>query len=486
MTASKFNFKPIPSSSVGYPILLVIIAAAVRSIPVVIAWPYAVGFDTNASYLPWMILGFPNSILLLFRDTVLSQIFMNAVYAIYPHPFEILDAFGIFFQAALTLSVYLYARKAAKMSDRFSFVAGLAFSLSILTLRLTWDQYRMGTALILVILTWVLLSLGTKNKMRYFAIPISILVVFSDPLPAIIFIGSMIIYLILKRSQTRRMQLELSVTATVIILQVLELLLVFTSPNEAGAPGLGLGTFGGAGASLNGLSYLLFTCWPLLVLAPLAFRSISAEYHWTWLLSVLVFGILSPFTGLSSFSLFSYWLISFPLAILFALALEHNGRKIVRFVGIGLIVLSLLLVVFWVSSTPEAPNPYFSTALSGKDATPIGYLQTTVDLPFQAQLMNLLNQSINCLPKNSTIYLAAQFYGFALVIPNHSGVKVTNIGEIDPNFFNTSFSQIASQVGSYTLWLTQPNGWYGVGAMPSNFHISINGGQFSLYYIAAA
>ncbi len=472
--------------SISYPASLALIASLIRLIPIIIAWPFPVGFDTNAFYLPWMFQTFPSTLGELFKDTLLSQLFMNGVYLIYPHPFGILNAFGIFFQVALALCVYLYARKVVRLSHGFSFVAGLAFTLNLLTLRLTWDQYRMALGLIFVILTWVLLSTNSPRSLKFFAVPTAILMVFSNPLPTLVFIGSMVVYLALKRSEIKRMYLELSTTLIVLALQILELALLFTSPNSSGAPVEGLGTFGNATASLQGLYYLAYTSWPLLAIVPIAIRRIRKEYHWTWLVSVLVLVILGPIVGLGPISQFGYWMISFPLAIIFGLTCERNRKMIVKFLVPSLIIVSLVLALFWVTSTPEAPNLYFSTSLTGKGViTPVGYLQTTVDLPFQAQLMSLLNQSINSVPKNSTIYFPAQFYGFALVTPNLNGVKLTNIGEIAPSFYSTSFYQIDSRTGSYTVWLTKPNGWYGVFAMPPNFRISINGGEFSLYYISS-
>ena len=49
-----------------YPILAFMVAALVRTLPAVAAWPYAVGFDTNALYIPAM-LGRPPSLNLIFE-----------------------------------------------------------------------------------------------------------------------------------------------------------------------------------------------------------------------------------------------------------------------------------------------------------------------------------------------------------------------------------------------------------------------------------
>jgi hypothetical protein len=485
---NRTSFKRSFTSFAGYPLVLVALASLLRSIPIIIAWPYAVGFDTNASYLAWMYEGFPNSVSLLFRDTLLSQVFMNFIFLIYSNPFEILNAFAIIFQAGLALSVYLYARSVAKLGKRFAFAAGLIFTVSLLTFRLTWDQYRVSLALIFALLTWVILSVERHKRVRYFAVLLGVLITLSNPLPAALFIGSMTIHLMFKVSQIRKMWIELLTTIIAASLLVAQLLLIFSGPvNTASIAIEGLRTFGGTAGSLNGLSYFFFMSWPLLLLLPFAVLHTKNEYHWIWLFLVLAIALLGPILGLGVFSLWIYWLIGFPLSILFGIALQRSGATtIMKYLGIASILISLVLVIFWVTSTPESANWYFTKTLNPNDTTPVGYLQTTVDLPYQNQLMILLNKSINSIPRNSTIYLPGQFYGFALTVSNHNHVNLVNIGVIDPNQFSTSFAEIESRTGSYTLWLTNPNGWFGVYAMPSNFNISIYGGRFSLYYIGSS
>lgn len=469
-------------SPLGFPVLLVLIASLLRLIPVILAWPYPVGFDTNAFYLPGIFQGVP-SLYTIFVSAQLNQFLLSSIYLLYPHPFVILNAFSIVLQAALAESIYLYARKVTKLDLRLSFVAGLVFTLSILTLRLTWDQYRMTLALIFVLLAWVSLGLDSKRK-KYFSVPLIILSVLSNPLPAGLFILSMLLYLFLKWRSLKQLQVE--ILTTVVGLSFFIAQQYFAPPGQLIATSVPIKFLGFSGELIrvvNGLDFLVFTGWTLLVLLPVMIFRIRNEYHWIWLGFVFASATLGPFVGLGVPPSWIYWLISFPLSILFVLALKNNQGKFVKYLGTFLIVVSLAMSLVYLSTSPTAPNAYFASTLSNS-GSPTGYLQSTVDLPQQPPLMNLLKKSISYVGNNSTIYLPAQFYGLALVLPNPRHVKLRNIGEIDPSFSNTSFSQIVQFKSSYTIWLTKPNGWYGVSSLPENFHVSLNGGEFSLYVIS--
>ncbi|MDH2900241.1 MAG: hypothetical protein PXY39_04660, partial [archaeon] len=98
------------SSTMQYGLLAVAAAALLRTIPVIIAWPYPVGYDTTAFYIPAMEAAFP-SVQQLFTQGSLLSVIMILFYRIYSNPFVIDDAFGIAIQAILAYSVYVYARK---------------------------------------------------------------------------------------------------------------------------------------------------------------------------------------------------------------------------------------------------------------------------------------------------------------------------------------------------------------------------------------
>src|SRR3989442_7985594 len=94
----------------SYPILALLVATGIRLLPVILSWPYPVGFDTTALYIPLMLKGPPTLNAILTYPGLDSPIFWSA-YQLIRQPFVILSAFGVFFQAGLALSSYVYARK---------------------------------------------------------------------------------------------------------------------------------------------------------------------------------------------------------------------------------------------------------------------------------------------------------------------------------------------------------------------------------------
>jgi hypothetical protein len=472
-------------SVLKYPLFLLLIAVTLRLIPVILAWPYPVGFDANAFYLPGMFQGVP-SLYSVFFSAQFNQLILSFVFLLYPHPFVILDVVSVALQAMLALSIYLYARTVTKLGRDYSFLAGFVFTLSILSLRLTWDQYRMSFALCFALLGLAFLRMESRNK-RFLALPLVVMSILSNPLPAALFLLSMIVYLAFKWKAIRKLGPEIITTVTGLFFFVVQQL--FAPRGQLIATSIPIKILG-FGAELrevvNGIEFLLFTAWALIILLPLVIFKIKNEFHWIWFGLVLVSAVLGPFGGLGVPPSWIYWLMSFPLSILFVIALKSSGWKAIKYLGITLIVASFFFSAVYLTTSPSAPNPYFQATLNNS-GSPTGYLQSTVNLPQQQQaVMTLLNDSLHYVGTgvNSTIYLPGQFFGLALVLPNPQHVRLVNIGEIDPQFSTTNFNQIAPFNNSFTVWLTNPNGWYGVTSLPSNFQLAISDGGFSLYFIS--
>ena len=148
----------------------------------------------------------------------------------------------------------------------------------------------------------------------------------------------------------------------------------------------------------------------------------------------------------------------------------------------GLIIVMIALSVSYATSSPLAPTQYSSLAQTFDSSIPAGYLQSTVPISQQGELIKLLNQSLYTLPNNSKLYLPQEFYAFALLNPNPRNVNVTNLGQLAVLGVQ-GLDQINSTCNSYTLWWINGTGWYGISSLPSNFQAVKTQGDFSLYQL---
>jgi len=478
---------------VFYPILAGLLALLVRLIPVILSWPYPAGFDTTAYYLPLMVKGIPD-LTWVFHNFSLQQLVLSLMYVAYPNAFVNLSVFAILLQIGLSLSVYSYSLRVQRFSERTAFLTSTMFTFSLITLRLGWDQYRMMLALFFAIL--VLTVLASQNpRVRYLAVGFASLVILSNALPAALLILSLAVHLAwnYKRLNVLRAELVSLVTAVV----------VFGSQEFFITAGNGVGSsvpfstipFSlGLAESTYGLLFLLLMSWPSLILLPLgAFRRLSG-LHGPFLILTIFCGLVPTVIGVYMVSPITvFWMASFPLAIMFGTVMKANSRRIVKSFAILMLIFTIVMGFSFVLSSPEAPTLYLSLSQSFVQYFPNGYLQSTVPLSQEGNLIALLDHAIPILPPNSTFVVPQQFYGLALMSQNPNQVRIVNAGQIgvaqntiDPIPVNVNVNPITSlesMHGSFTVWWTQPNNWYGVSEFPSGFHTWLAGEGFSIFLI---
>jgi hypothetical protein len=472
--------------------------ALFRALPAILAWPYPLGYDTTASYLIQMTRPLPTAYF-LFSDQALHDLLLSLLYRVAPsasNAFFILDAFAIAMGSILALEIYFYSRKVANLAPAFAFVTSIVFTFNLITLRLLWDQYRLSLGLIFVLLVFLLLS-SRHLTIRWLALPLTVLVFLSNAVPATFLVLTLVISLVAEVFAKKPSKISYSSPLVwnaimAVILEGFQVAIVKGEGNAGLPPNL-VSQSVGIGVSAAGLLYFVYVAWPFLLLVPFAFSKDRNNYHSIWFVAVLLVAVILPLLG-SAFVflpiIWIYWLMSFPLSILFGVALQmfyagggslrkkpvSNGLNIL--VGIALCALIILSISYAVSS-PLAPDPYSVIGAPYAADQPLGYLQSTIPISQEANLVSVLNASLHVLPGNATIYLGEQFFGLTSVLPNPNFVHIISLGLIDTEANLTSLSSYGPS--SYTVWWTHPTGWYGVDAIPSNFTAIITVGAFSLY-----
>jgi hypothetical protein len=475
----------IPAKFASFPnfyyfILCVIAAAALRSIPVVLGWPYAVGYDTNSAYLSSMVQGLP-TFYDVFVRTMFQQVLLSLLYMAFPHPFAILNIFAITLQVVLAGSIFLYSRVVVKFPPKIAFLSSVAFSFSLLTLRLTWDQYRISLALIFSILTFVALRLESK-RLACLSIPFSILAVMSNPLPTLLLLSTLVMRLLFNFRRIRQQKLELLTASLIAVLFIIQqrFLLHEELVDSYHTQIIGSSLFSGPMETISGLAFLAITVWPLLVFLPRVKNDV-AEFHSLWLYFILILGILVPLFGFYFiFSGVIYWIIPFPLAIFFGAAIKSPIHGMPRWIVAMSLIILITLAVGYVSTSPAYPSPYSLLWKRFSYYMPSGYLQGTVPLSQERDLLNLLSKSLSILTSNDTLFLPGQFYSLALTLPNPRSINLISLDQV-----YSEFPKLDPINSSFIVWWSRPNGWYGITSIPSNYQIAMQGEDFSLFEIIA-
>ena len=457
------------SSTVQYGLLAVAAAALLRTIPVILAWPYPVGYDTTAFYIPAMEAAFP-SVQQLFTQGSFLSVIMILFYRIYSNPFVIDDAFGIAIQAILAYSVYVYARKVPELKPQIAFLASIIFSFNLLTLRLTWDQYRMSLSIVCVIFT--LIFLGSKSALvRYLSIPLTAVASIFNPLPVVFLVFSVMIDAVLSYRQiTSKLIAESACVALAVFLVSIQ----YVAHTVVGGAVPQFAAIPGSQGLLYGLEFFLYTAWPLLIFLPLFFIKQQKGFHLYWFYVILFFAFVAPLIGvLTISSLWILWIAGFPLAIIFGqtLNLYHNS-KIVRTIAALLLISSISISLVYVSSSPLQPAYLPSIARAFSTNTPPGYLQSTVAISQEPELMQVLNTTMHTLPNGSVVLLPEEFYGLAFVFHNPGNLNLTDVGI----GIGASLTKFAGLRGDYIVW-------WNSSSFPQNFKMANYNNEYALYSI---
>src|SRR5450759_668445 len=172
----------------GYLLAAFFVPLMVRSIPEILSWPYPLGLDTlnvmpqiqNAYVFSLGPVGFlQHTNLFYLIATLLYELFHNVVTAI--------KILGPLLLAALSFTMYLYARKGLCWSNKKSLLVSILVATYFVSLRDSWDLYRQTLGL--VFLMAALISLKSLNSPRkyYAASFFMVLTVFSHELASVTF-----------------------------------------------------------------------------------------------------------------------------------------------------------------------------------------------------------------------------------------------------------------------------------------------------------
>ena len=485
-----------------FPLLAFVVPFLVRLIPEVLMGPYLVGFDTLAHYLPTTLFWTQGSItpesfiatapLLYVFTTGLSYAFGSVTLA--------LKVIAPLLLGFLSLSIFIFARRALGWSQLKSIAPALVGTLYFVALRISWDAFREEVALIFFFLALTLLvQASTKfswKNLLLFSLAL-VAVVMSNQVVAVLALSVVLfslVYIFLHGSHRNSATLAMFMLPSILIFLVAfflipsvpEYRLIFGFPSTPD----GWLTLFGYSSYPNMLGsefiFLLFCFVPLLPLAVLSIRRIKNFQLQIWGILVLVAAFI-PMVSPSNLRLLM--LLVYPLSFYAIEALSMlNSMKWRRFrvsvMRAGLVYLLSVTAVFslgFMVFPAENPFPYFASG-SGLNShiyqLPSSMLQNTVSLADCPDTANAIEWLKIQMGEGDVLLTHRAFYGWALTELKPGQVylyEYDNPADVAPNVVNLHSGKV------YLIWWVPNQGWYGLPSLPSVFTQVYNSGNIAVY-----
>ena len=480
-----------------FPFLAFIIPLTVRVVPELLAGPYLLGFDTQAFYVPNVLLWMHNGVNFLdFLGTapLLYAIILGIARSGGSMVLSI-KVISPLLLALLAFSIYLFARKSISWSAPKSLFVAVLGTVYFVALRASWDQLREEVSLVFLFVVLTLLFDRKNRSLKGYALlSLAMLaVVFSDQVGAVIMMGVVVFTLISDLFYRRFFQafkLTLSfLTAAIyfIVAYLTGISAVFSNLGYSNvvSPLASWSGFTSYPSQLfNEATFFLYCFLPLLPLVIISFWKLGNPQLRSWLVVSLIL-LLSPISA-SPYR----WILMlvYPLAFYSTEALSRLKEiklKKLRFklqkIAILYLVLSTAILSFgFMFMTAENSFPYFSQ--TGVNSfiyqIPSSMLQNTISISDCKSTVNALQWCKNNIGSSAVLMTHTAFYGWALLILNETQVmdyQFANPSSAAQTLVHQGLTQI------YIIWWVNGKGWYGELSLPLSFREVYQSGEIAIY-----
>ncbi len=474
-------------------LLSLAIPVAIRTLPEVIAGQWPLGFDTVTWYAPFVkeveTKGFGPSFLgiassqaapLVYSFLGLAAVLTNAA------PFAITKAAAPMLYGSLGLSLYYFARRRLRWTQRKSLMLVLVSTLYFVSLRFSWDMYKnlLGT-------TFLFLSLShfresSESDGRLFFVTFSSLGILASEAIAVLLgatVGLLFLWELIKRKQWNLAALGIVAISTIAILFYSHMLIplpvasspLMPPPPVHFFPFSYVGSAEGAYPSVVDLyaSVLLLSGMILAPILPLGLYGFFGEKRLTAMIAVLSVGSFSvlilPFGAIP---VWHRWLfmLTFPLFFMVSNGLSKlDGKKALAFL---LVLVSLGLG--YSTLPPDLALPYY-TARETVGYVPSSLLQNTVPLQDSPDIVNALGWLSEMRPYQSVLVAHLTFEGWALLYTNGMEVyRFVNAAQVD-------YGNFSGYRHVFLLYWAPQQGWYNSGLMPDDMLVVHSTGRIAIY-----
>src|SRR5664280_2000619 len=425
----------------GWVLASFFIPLMIRSIPEILSWPYPLGLDT-LNVMPqiqqaWVFslgpVGFlQHTNLFLLLATLLYELFHNVV--------TVTKILGPLLLAALSFTMYLYARKGLCWSNKKSLLVSILVATYFVSLRDSWDLYRQTLGLIFLMAALISLK-SFKSPRRYYAASFfMVLTVLSHELASVILF--FVIVLEAARFLAKKLRKESVYLFASAALPMALFLFQWYSPQHgtlvipssivASGPSINLAVY---------MAGLLIYCYAIIL--PLVFLGVKGlkdrvlKYWILLCVGIVLVEMLDPNAPLYFWNRWVYLLV-YPLLFFAVQGLERlwqfapnaNAKcKVKRLLpkvfSIAYVILLLVLSGYYLTTSPENAFPYFSQYNPYLTEIPSSMLQNTVSINDNPSLVACFEWLNNNTSESSVVVSHYALYDLAvLYIPSHHIVPV--------------------------------------------------------------
>ena len=458
-----------------------------RMLPEILSWPYPLGYDTVAYYLPKMVIRFGLRVSdipeLLRFDRGLLYLLASLMATFFGDCFMALKFLGPLLYGLLSLILYVYVEHGLRMGWKKAFTASMLFSLSLLSLRVSWDLYRNMLGLIFALTTLTLVE-----RRSWLATPTALVTVLSHELSSAMLMAMLIVRLVAGRRfgwrDVGRGPLVASATSSVALFVCQRLITPAVSP-----PQIVLSRpLEGATWLASDLYFFTLASAPLLILAAPSIGRLRGDVDAWSALTAAAFTLSVVGVGAPWYYRYRVLLMMcIPLPI-YASETLSSKTGIVKAVALATL---LAVAVPYLMTSPSKPWNYYALAASPVPRVytrmPSGFLQNVVPLDEFPYLDGLMKEAVAKVPNGCVLVMPRQFYGLALY---YLGPRdgLIDVGEVSLTRGGLELVVEAARglntTGKiYTVWWGKANMWYGVSKIPESFKPVVASGPFTLYEV---
>ena len=411
------------------------------------SWPFTIGFDTMAYYLPYL-LGYDRyDVLQLYSQAPLYYILISYLNTIAKNSMITLKVMAIMLHGFLGLTLYLWA-KSILLSKNRAFIYSMLTSFYFVTLRLLWDLHRNVLGLVLMLATLWLINYGEYHGgkcLRYIIGFTAFLTALAHQIEPII-LSILLIPKVFKRSRD-------AITALFTTL-ITWLSIVVLYSFDTNSTGYFERLFIEKDPLIpQGVEVLELALYIFLPLMPFSIVGMIRSWRRSKELIIwILFCIMTAPLINAGFRLLL--LITIPLMI-YAVTL---GRRAVT----TLTIITLTLAIGYTTLPPEKPFPYFSQPIMWntkfKYAIPTSMQQNTVSLEISHKVMEALNYTINKVSNEWVIITDRTFIGYLLLLDTSFSSEVKIYSEIMQ--YEPICSASERNQDTYVLWLSPRYKWH--------------------------
>lgn len=468
-----------------------LIPLGIRAVPEILVGPYPVGWDTIAFYVPntldWAA-GKVGLLEMLGTAPLMYMISVPLYGLLQADPVWVFKVMGPVLYGSMFWALFRFLGSGLGWSGRMSLGGVLVGSLYFVSLRISWDMYRLMMGLVFILLALPLLNREMGPRKQALLSLLIVLAVASDQLTGVIILvllGARVL------AEVRRGRLnELAKWVKIATPGATLFLLIVYAGNIAS--GIGLVQAQPPVPSMEGISssigFLVFAYLPLAPLILVGARKVANRDLRTWSLFCVGAALtaLVPSFGLVVMSYRWSLLLSIPLCVYAAAGLARLAHSVgppVDLVGLvrrkGLPIISAALVfsaALYVALPAQQAMTYY-TAFPA--LLPTSMVQNTVPLSDMASLRETLDWAAATMGPETALITHQAVYGWARAyfpLPE----RIVNYEYSSP-LVGVEEARLQGYSRVLMIWWTDGLGWHGQPSVPNLFTPIHMAGNLAVY-----